>query len=54
MMQELAMSKTSQQRQSFLFFLEALIPQISVAHFNSVYSDRFFDFKDEIVTQILI
>jgi hypothetical protein len=34
MMQELAMSKTSQQRQSFLFFLEALIPQISVAHFN--------------------
>ena len=54
MLQDLAVSKTFQQRQAFLFFLEALIPQISIAHFNQVYMEKFFDYKDEVVPQILI
>ena len=54
MLNDLATSKTFQQRQAFLFFLESLIPQISVAHFNQVYMDKFLEFKDETVTQILI
>ena len=54
MMGDIAGSKTCQQRQAFLFFLESLLPLISVAHFTQVYLDRFVDFKDEFVPQIVI
>lgn len=54
MMNDMASSKTCQQRQAFLFFLEALLPQISVAHFNQVYLEKFLEFKDETISQMVI
>ena len=54
MMTQMSVAKTSQQRQVFLFFIEALLPLISCAHFNQVYLEVFFGFKEEVVSQIVI
>ena len=47
MMTVLAASRSSQQRQTFLNFLEYLLPMISSAHFNQVYIDIFLEFREE-------
>ena len=54
MAQELARSDTSFQRQTYLYFLEHLLPLISTAHYKHVYANVFLEFKDEPVTQVLI
>ena len=50
----LASSRSSQQRQAFLFYLECLLPLISSAHFNQVYAEVFLEFREEPVSQVLI
>ena len=42
------------QRQTYLYFLEHLLPLISTAHYKQVYGDAFLEFRDEPVTQVLI
>lgn len=55
MMTVLAVSRTSQQRQTFLFFLEYLLPLISSTHFDQVYMEIFLELgKEETVSQALI
>lgn len=50
----LARSDTSFQRQTYLYFLEHLLPLISSTHYKHVYADAFLEFRDEPVTQVLI
>jgi len=50
----LAPSRSSQHRQTFLFFLEYLLPLISSAHFNQVYAEMFLEFREEAVSQAVI
>ena len=54
MANELAKSDTSFQRQTYLYFLEHLLPLISTAHYKHVYASAFLEFKDEPITQVLI
>ncbi len=54
MLTQMAMSRSSQQRQTFLLFMENLLPLISSQHFTQVYSDVFLEFREENVTQVII
>jgi len=54
MLTVLAASRSSQQRQAFLYYLENLLPLISSAHFNQVYAEIFLEFREEPVNQVLI
>ena len=54
MLTVLATSRSSQQRQTFLYFLESLLPRISAAHFSQVYTDIFLEYREEPVPQVLI
>ena len=54
MMQVFAISRTSQQRQVFLTFLECLLPRISSMHFNQVYEAIFLEFREESVQQVMV
>jgi len=47
-------SRSSQQRQVFLRFLESLLPRISSMHFNQVYADIFLEFREEAVQQVMV
>ena len=50
----LATSRSSQQRQTFLFYLESVIPLISSVHFMQVYVEIFLEFREEAVSQVVI
>ena len=50
----LATSRSSQQRQTFLFFLEYVMPLISSVHFTQVYAEIFLEFREEAVAQVVI
>ena len=54
MLSTLCQSRSSQQRQTFLYFLEYMLPLISSSHFSQVYSDMFLEFREEVVSQVLI
>lgn len=45
MIKEVVVSETSQIRQTYLYFLEAFLPNISKKYFKQVFMESYFYFK---------
>ncbi len=47
MLKEFAHNDSSQMRQIFMLFLEALLPQMSKVYFKQTFMDSYFMFKED-------